>query len=148
MDLQLKVKRFEELTAEELYRILKLRVDVFVVEQACPYPELDGLDQESLHVYYEDPDGQLAAYLRMFAKPKEEGCVQIGRVIAAKRGHGLGRAVMLAGLQAAPAAFGAREAYLEAQVYAKGFYEGLGFSVCSDEFDEDGIPHVQMRRRL
>ncbi len=148
MDYVLTVKRFEELTVDELYAIMKLRIDVFVVEQACAYPELDGLDRQSTHVFYLDGDGLIVAYLRVFERAGEPGTMQIGRVIAAERGSGMGRRIMEAGLDVCRAVPGSQEAYLEAQVYARGFYERLGFAACSEEFDEDGISHIAMRRAL
>lgn len=148
MSVELVVKRFDELTARELHDILKLRADVFVVEQECFYPDVDGLDPESVHVYYLDGDGSTAAYLRVLEKPGESGVAKIGRVIAVKRGCGIGRMVMEAGMDAARGMLGARGAYLEAQVQAQGFYEKLGFTACSEPFDEAGIPHVAMRRPI
>lgn len=142
------VKRFGELTVQELHDILKTRVDVFVVEQNCPYPEVDGLDPVSLHVFGYGAAGNVNAYARAFEKPGEPEVVQIGRVVATERGRGLGAQVMTEAVRASCELLGAREIYIEAQVYARGFYEKLGFTVCSDEFDEDGIPHIQMRRKL
>ena len=146
--MKLCMKRFDELTTRELHDILKLRVDVFVVEQECFYPEVDGLDPESIHVYYLDDDGSIAAYLRVMDKHGEPGVAKIGRVIAAKRGCGLGRSVMEAGMNVAKDQFGATEVFLEAQVQAQGFYEKLGFTACSDVFDDAGIPHIAMRKLL
>lgn len=144
--MDLHVKTFDELTTRELYDILKLRVDVFVVEQECFYPDVDGYDPQSIHVFYLDDDGSIAAYLRVMEKASEPGVAKIGRVIAVKRGCGIGRAIMEAGAAAARDRLGASEIYLEAQVQAQGFYEKLGFTVCSDEFDDAGIPHIAMRR--
>ena len=146
--MELYVKRFDELTPFELHDILKLRVDVFVIEQECVYPDVDGLDPESIHVFFRDDDGAIAAYVRVLDKHGEPGVAKIGRVIAAKRGVGIGRAVMEAGMRVARDTLGAHEVYLEAQVRAKGFYEKLGFAACSDEFDDAGIPHVAMRKRF
>ena len=81
MLMKLHVKTFNELTSEELYEILKLRVDVFVVEQNCPYEEVDGLDKDAIHVYYKDND-ELLAYLRVLDRGFESEDVAIGRVIA------------------------------------------------------------------
>ena len=116
------IRRFHELTVDELYRILKLRVDVFVVEQNCPYPELDGADQEALHIWLEDEEG-IQAYLRVMDKGVEHDCVSIGRVIAVKRRCGLGSRILKTGIRAAKEVFGAGAIYLEAQTYAKGLYE-------------------------
>ena len=82
--MKLVVKRFSELTAEELYRILQLRVDVFVVEQQCPYREIDGLDRGAIHVWLEDGEG-IEAYLRVLDKGAESAYCAIGRVITVKR---------------------------------------------------------------
>lgn len=146
--MELVVKRFDELSTRELHDILKLRVDVFVVEQECFYPDVDGLDPMAVHVRLVDGDGAIAAYARVLGKPGEPGVAKIGRVIAVRRGAGLGRAVMEAAMRVAADELGAAEVYLEAQVRAQGFYEKLGFVACSEPFDEAGIPHVAMRRRL
>ena len=139
------VKRFDELTTHELYDILRLRVNVFVVEQNCPYAELDGLDQGALHVWLEDETG-IQAYLRVMDKGAESEYAAIGRVIAVKRRCGLGSRVLEAGLRAARDAFGDQPIYLEAQTYAAGLYEKYGFRRISEEFLLDGIPHVKMLR--
>ena len=142
----LHVKRFSELTTEELYAILQLRVDVFVVEQNCPYRELDGHDRGAIHVWLEE-DGALQAYLRVMDRGAESEKVSIGRVIAVKRRRGLGSRVLAEGIRCAEEEFGAEEIYLEAQTYAKGLYEKQGFRVISEEFLLDGIPHVKMLRK-
>ena len=136
-------KRFQELTTEELYGILKLRVDVFVVEQNCPYRELDDRDQDAVHVWLQDEDGILA-YLRVMDRGIENESVSIGRVVAAKRRCGLGSRVLAEGIRAAKEVFLADSIYLEAQVYAKDLYEKQGFRQISEEFLLDGIPHVRM----
>lgn len=136
-------KRFSDLTNSELYNILKLRVDVFVVEQKCPYPELDNLDQDAIHVWMEE-DGEIVAYLRILDRGVESDHVAIGRVISAKRNQGYGRQILKEGLRAAKEEFNADRIYLEAQVYAIGFYEKCGFHVISEVFIMDGIPHVKM----
>ena len=139
----LQIKRFHELTTEELYAILRLRVSVFVVEQNCPYMELDDLDREALHVWLEDEDG-IEAYLRILNRGVESEHVAIGRVIAVKRRCGLGTQILAEGIRAAREGFGADRIYLEAQTYARGLYEKQGFRQISDEFLLDGIPHVKM----
>ena len=136
-------KRFSDLSNIELYRILKLRVDVFVVEQECPYPELDGLDQEAVHVWI-DEEGEIVAYLRVLNKGVESEYAAIGRVISAKRNQGYGRHIPKEGVRSAKEEFNADRVYLEAQTYAVGFYERCGFQVISEEFIMDGIPHVKM----
>ena len=141
--MELNIKRFHELTNEELYAILKLRVDVFVVEQNCTYPELDNCDQAAIHVYLKDENG-IQAYLRVMDKEIESEYVSIGRVIAAKRRCGLGSQILKEGLLVAQKHFGAKQIYLEAQTYARVFYEKLGFQQVSEEFLLDGIPHIKM----
>ena len=136
-------KYFDELTTGELYEILKLRQDVFVIEQACIYEDIDGADYESLHVFGEE-DGKIAAYLRAFRKPEEKGTVRIGRVLTAKRGGGLGGEILHEGIRIIEEKMDPERMYLEAQTYAVGFYEREGFKVCTEEFDEDGIMHVGM----
>ncbi len=137
------VKRFDELTADELYRILQLRVDVFVVEQNCPYRELDDLDQRAVHVWLEDETGILA-YLRVMDRGAESEYISVGRVVSARRGRGLGSRVLRLGIRAARQCFGDGPVYLEAQTQARGFYEKQGFRQISEEFMLDGIPHIRM----
>lgn len=137
------IKSFEELTKRELYEILRVRSEVFVVEQECVYQDLDGLDYDSKHVFFEQDD-KVQACLRVFMREEKEKVVQIGRVLTYKRGVGLGLELLLKGIEVAKTYFQAKKLYLEAQVYAIGFYEKGGFKVVSDEFLEDGIPHVCM----
>lgn len=145
--MELYIKRFEELTIDELYAILKLRVDVFVVEQKCPCDEIDNRDQAAIHVYLKDADG-IKAYVRILDRGVVSEHVTIGRVIAAQRGKGLGRRVMEEAIKAAQEIFGTDTIFLEAQVYAKGFYEKLGFKSVSEAFSMDGIPHVKMELKV
>ena len=139
----LHVKRFCELTADELYDILALRVSVFVVEQQCPYPELDGLDKTAFHVWLQDESG-IQAYLRVMDRQEGREYVSIGRVLSVRRREGLATRLLQEGIRLAQSAFHAEAIYLEAQVYAKSLYEKQGFRQISDEFLEDGIPHVKM----
>ena len=117
------IKHFSELTTEELLEIYKLRVSVFVVEQKCPYQEVDDADRDSYHIWFQDEDG-IQAYARVmdggvtFAEPS------IGRIIAKKRRCGLGSKI--------------------AQTYAIPFYEQAGFRVISEPFLDVGVPHVLM----
>ena len=143
--MKLCVRRYSELTKEELYAIVKLRIAVFIVEQNCPYMELDDRDQEAIHVWLEDDDG-IEAYLRVMDRGMESEHVSIGRVISVKRRSGIGSQVLSEGIRAAKEYFAADKIYLEAQVYAKPFYEKAGFRQVSDEFLEDDIPHIKMIR--
>lgn len=132
---------FDGLTAGQLYALLALRVRVFVVEQECAFQELDGLDPVAEHVWSTASDGTVDAYLRVL--DEGGGATRIGRVVTAPehRGTGAGASLMrhvLAGIEG-PVVLGA-------QVRVAGFYERLGFGVDGPEYDEDGIPHVPMRR--
>ena len=137
------IKRFDELSGEEVYKILKVRSAVFVVEQNCVYQDLDDVDKEAYHVYMED-EGQIVAYLRVVDKGKRLDEVSVGRVISLKRRQGLGTALMKAGIEVAEEKFGAKVIKIGAQLYAKPFYEGCGFRQISGEYLEDGIPHIYM----
>ena len=141
--MELCVKMFGQLSAEELYELLKLRVSVFVVEQNCPYMELDDRDQQAVHIWLRDEEG-IQAYLRIMDRGLSGEEVSIGRVIAVKRRCGLGTRILSEGIRLAKEIFKAERITLEAQTYAKGLYEKQGFRVVSDEFLEDGIPHVKM----
>ena len=139
--MKINIKHFSELDVYELHEIYKARVDVFVVEQTCPYQDIDGGDYESLHVYLEE-EGKILAYLRCYVQ--DEHTARIGRVLTMERGKGLGRPLMEAGIQAVREHYKASSIYIEAQCYAIGFYNKFGFEVCGEEFLEDGIPHVPM----
>lgn len=136
-------KKFDELSTRELYSILRARSAVFVVEQNCAYQDIDGVDFDACHIYTTH-DGELSAYLRVFMRDEATGTAQIGRVITVKRGCGLGLVLLREGIREAFSRDDVRSIYLEAQTYAVGFYEKAGFRVASDEFMEDGIPHVVM----
>lgn len=141
--MELVIKRFDRLTPREVYEILKVRTAVFVVEQECPYQEVDGTDYDSLHVWLEEDDN-IVAYLRVFEKDKEKNMVQIGRVLSARRGEGLGAQILEHGIEAARLELNAESIFIEAQTYALPFYEKFGFKASGEEFLEDGIPHTPM----
>ena len=137
------VKQFNQLTVEELYEILRLRAEVFVVEQNCAYQDLDDIDKEAYHVYLSE-EGKILAYLRVIDKGKRLDEVSIGRVISLKRRCGLGSKLMAEGIKVAKEKYGATRIKVGAQCYAKPFYEGCGFRQISGEYLEDGIPHIYM----
>ena len=145
--MQLLIKHFNELTADELYEILAARAEVFVVEQNCAYQDLDGIDKNAYHVYYKE-NGKIVAYLRVIDKGERLDEVSIGRVISLKRRCGLGSALMREGLRVAKEKFGATKVKVGAQLYAKPFYESVGFKQISGEYLEDGIPHIYMLAEL
>ena len=136
-------KRYGELTLDELYGILRLRAEVFVVEQDCPYQDLDGNDSCAVHLFAVE-DGEVVACLRVFRK--DDGNATIGRVVTSQkvRGTGLGLALMEEGIRISEAEHGRVPIGIHAQTYAVGFYEKCGFRVSSGQFLEDGIPHNEM----
>lgn len=136
-------KRFQELTVDELYELLRIRADVFVVEQDCVYQDLDGDDQESIHLWLTEGQ-EIVAMARVCPAGTHMKEISIGRVITTQRGKGYGKEIMRHALKAAQKYFGATCIELEAQEYAKGFYEGVGFQQSSDTFMLDGIPHIKM----
>ncbi len=145
--MELIVKAYGELTRDELFEILKLRNAVFIVEQECPYQDIDETDRVAYHIFLRDEEG-IEAYLRVF---RSEECPQearIGRVIAVKRRCGLGSRILKEGIRLAQEKLRAATVGLEAQVYARGLYEEQGFVQVSEEFLEDGIPHIEMKRKL
>lgn len=146
--MELIAKTFEELTTRELYEILRVRSEIFVVEQQCVYQDLDRIDYESLHVFYQDDAGEVQAYVRAYPKKGSGHVVQMGRVLSRQHGIGLGGRILRAGIEAVKADYDAEEIFIEAQVYATGFYEREGFVSCSEEFLEDGIPHMAMKLKL
>lgn len=138
-------KSFPELTTGELYEILHLRNEVFVVEQNCPYQDLDFKDQKSFHLMGWI-DGKLAAYTRIIPKGISYTEASIGRVVTspAFRKCGAGRALMKESIRLTLGQFNCDEIRIGAQLYLKKFYESLGFVQCSDEYLEDNIPHIEM----
>jgi len=141
--LTLRVAAFAELDAGTLYALLRLRVDVFVVEQRCPYPELDGRDTEASARHLWLARGATpVAYLRLLRE--SDGAARIGRVAVARpaRGGGLAGRLITAGLELA----GGRPCVLDAQAHLVGLYRRFGFVPTGPEYLEDGIPHVPMRR--
>ena len=142
---ELFIKRFDELTAGELYDILQLRQQVFIIDQQCIYDDMDGCDKEALHVYLKDSEG-IAACLRIMNRNVKSEYVTVGRVVTAKRARrqGLASRLLQAAIQAAADQFRADKVYIEAQTYARALYEKQGFVQTSEEFLEDGVPHIKM----
>lgn len=145
--MELIVKHFSELSAEELFEIYKLRVSVFIVEQSCPYQDIDDADKSAYHVWLRDEDG-IEAYARVLPAGVAFPTAAFGRVIAVKRRCGLGTKIVAAAIETARDKLGADMITIEAQVYARSLYENLGFRQTSEEFLEDGIPHIQMQLKL
>ena len=143
--LQWSVYTFAALGTQLLHDILRLRVDVFVVEQNCPYPELDGLDLNAIHVVGREADGEVIAYARILP-PGADARPHIGRVVVARahRREGHGKHLMENALREVEARYGNRRSALAAQAYLKEFYAGFGYVTVGPEYLLDGIPHVDM----
>lgn len=141
------VRRLDAFSAADLYDMLKLRVDVFVVEQHCPYPELDGNDKDCLHLRLL-MDGDLLACARLW-RPTLEQHPRIGRVAVSPehRGKRLGEALMREAISEVEKRHPGEPIEISAQSHLQKFYGSLGFEVISEEYLEDGIPHVDMLRR-
>lgn len=142
--MELILKHFRELTLDELADIYRLRVSVFVVKQNCPYQEIDAADKTAYHLYLKDEDG-IQAYARVLPPGTTFETCSIGRVLSKKRRCGLGTQIVNAAIAAAKEKFSADIITIEAQVYARSLYEKAGFIQISDEFLEDGIPHILMQ---
>ncbi|WP_085709127.1 MULTISPECIES: GNAT family N-acetyltransferase [unclassified Pseudomonas] len=142
-------KHHSDLGLEQLYAILKLRSEVFVVEQRCAYLDPDGqdLDGDTCHLMGWEGD-QLVAYLRLLDPESQGGDVVIGRVLTAPagRGKGLGHEMMEQALKQAEKRWPEVPIYLSAQAHLQGYYGRYGFVVAGEEYLEDDIPHIGMRR--
>ena len=144
-DMEWQVKPFAALSGREVHDIMRLRVDVFVVEQRCVYPEIDGQDPGALHVLGTTSSGTLAAYARILP-PHVPEPPHIGRVIVHPdhRGQHVGRHLMHRALGALEQHYGSRRSALAAQAYLVDFYGSFGYSAVSAAYLWDGIPHVDM----
>lgn len=140
-----KIKKFGELTPDELYEILRIRNEVFVIEQTCIFQDCDQKDQKSYHLFSID-NGKIIAYLRILEKGVSYSEISIGRVLVDKkyRGKGLARDILLKSLDFIENDLNEKEIRISAQKYLVDFYESLGFSIASDVYLEDGIPHIDM----
>lgn len=143
------LKTFDQLSTEEFHDILQLRINVFVVEQNCPYPELDGKDRKAFHFYGQDDNDKIVAYTRFFEPGYYFEQPAIGRVVVdpGHRGDGTGNQLMRGTLEKIREKFGDLDIKIGAQKYLIRFYENLGFINTEQEYIEDGIPHVYMIRK-
>ncbi|MFS0951531.1 GNAT family N-acetyltransferase [Enterococcus thailandicus] len=139
------VKTFDELTTKEFYMLVKERIAVFVVEQNCPYQEVDEIDPEALHTFLTDEQGNVVAYTRIY---KEEDAVHFGRVLVAKehRQSGLGKQIVQRTLEVIEQKYPNTPIIIGAQDYLRSFYESFGFNAISDVYLEDDIPHIDMKK--
>lgn len=145
--MELVIRRFDELTVHELHEIMRIRVKVFVVEQACPYQEADEKDIGAYHLYLKDEAG-IQAYLRVLGKGVSFEEASIGRVLSLRRREGLATRLLQEGIRVAKEKFGADRITIEAQTYARSLYEKLGFVQTSAEFLDEGIPHIRMELQI
>ena len=138
-------KEFNELSTEELYSILQLRTEIFVVEQNCVFQDMDGKDENAYHLMcYEDD--LLIAYTRLLPAGKSYRECSIGRVVTKKikRGTGIGKELMAISIEYCYRLFGNSPIRIGAQLYLEKFYSSFGFQKVSDIYIEDGIPHIEM----
>mgnify|MGYP000956826298 CR=1 FL=1 len=146
--LQIQVKKFNELTIDQLYELLQLRSQVFVVEQDCVYQDIDSKDQKSLHILGLKND-KIIAYTRIFKPGDYFNEASIGRVVVAEneRKFKYGHQIMKASIAAIAAHFNTATIIISAQTYLKKFYNNLGFNQIGDGYLEDGIPHIKMLKK-
>jgi len=147
MQVSWKVKNFDELTPHELYEILALRQNVFIIEQNCIYEDLDNYDQKATHVFTQNEDQKVIAYLRILPPlTKFKNDYSISRVATCQsiRKSGLGKQLMTKALATLNESFNNPPIRISAQKYLEKFYQELGFKTVSDSYLEDGIPHVEM----
>ena len=142
---------FNDLSPADLYEVLAQRQNVFILEQTCLYPDIDGLDPVAHHLLgWRTVEGkrQLAAYLRVLGPGVKYPEMSLGRVITtqAARGSGAGRALLARGIECAEALYPGHRIRIGAQQYLERFYQGFGFETVSAPYDEDGIMHVDMLR--
>lgn len=138
-------KQFNELTATELYEILKVRSEIFIIEQNIHYQDMDDVDYDSLHCFFAE-DNKVIAYLRAFYI--EDNIVKIGRVLTLKHGNGVGKDLMEQSIIAIKERMKCSKICMDAQKYAVGFYEKFGFKVTSKDFLEEGIVHNTMELKV
>ena len=136
-------KTFEELTTDELYELLRVRSETFVVGQNCVYQDLDYDDKKAIHLWLTVYD-KLVAMARLCPAGTHLPKISIGRVIATERGKGYGKQIMLHAINAAVELLDAKYIEIQAQEYAKGFYESVGFRQTSDTYILENIPHINM----
>ena len=143
------VKKFSELSIEELYQILRLRSEVFVVEQDCVYQDLDNKDQISVHIFIKDKN-EIVAYTRIFKSGDYYKNPSIGRVVVSKkdRGKELGKKIMISSIDYIQENLKGDKIELSAQKYLDKFYKDLGFYKIGEDYLEDGIPHQRMIKEI
>ncbi|MBF4693313.1 GNAT family N-acetyltransferase [Fusibacter ferrireducens] len=144
------IKRFDDLTIYELYDVMRLRFEVFVIEQSCLYPEIDGKDQQAYHLMCKDDEGELLGYLRILDAGVSYAETSIGRVVVKEKARGLnlGKKIMTEAISFIKTVRHIEAIRISAQAYLLEFYKSLGFEAVSDEYLEDDIPHIEMLLKL
>ena len=147
MNLEWKIKRFDALSSQELYNLLQLRSEVFVVEQNCVYQDIDGKDEKAIHLIGED-NGKIVAYARIFKPNDYFEQASIGRIVVKEsyRDKKLGHLLMREAIRVIETHFEETKITISAQLYLKKFYESHGFVQNSDMYLEDDIPHIEMKK--
>lgn len=146
MNITWKIKSYSDLTKDEFYDIIKLRIDVFIVEQNCPYPDIDGKDLTSVHILGYQSNNILSAYCRILPPGVLFNEPAIGRVVTSgmARGKGIGKELMRLTIEETKRIYESSPIRISAQLYLKKFYEEFGFKKVSEEYLEDNIPHIEM----
>lgn len=144
------IKRFEDLEVLELYNILKLRSEIFVVEQECIYQDIDDKDKFAYHMFYKDDNGNIIAYLRILDIGQRFNSISIGRLVVkdSYRLKGLAKDIMKQAIDYIVINLKQNYIKISAQFHLKNFYGSLGFKKCSDVYLEDGIEHIEMEYKI
>jgi len=142
---QTKIKKFSELTLEQYHRLLKARIAVFVVEQACAYQEVDDIDLTAIHFWFEKDQEEIVAYTRIYSDAQ---AIHFGRVLVPKkeRGKGLAKLLVQQVTEWIQLQFPGKKIHIKAQTYLRYFYASFGFTVISEKYLEDGISHIDMEK--
>lgn len=143
--MEISIKKFEELSNKELYEILKLRSDIFIVEQNCAYPDIDGKDYPCLHLMIKENE-ELMSYVRILPKGTTFDTASIGRVVTSERHRrkGLSRLAMQTAIELIKNQWKEPEITISAQYYLREFYASLGFVIVGEIYIEDGLEHIKM----
>ncbi|MCF1584686.1 GNAT family N-acetyltransferase [Tetragenococcus koreensis] len=143
--MQTKVKKFSDLTLWEYHQLMKTRIAVFVVEQACAYQEIDDIDLEAIHFWLENDEKEIIAYSRIY---QDEQAVHFGRVLVKEeaRKNGLGRQLVQQTIEWIEQEFPEKMLHIAAEAYLQNFYASFGFQTVSDEYLMDGLYHIDMEK--
>lgn len=144
--MQIRTKNFSELTTLEYHCLMEIRVAVFVVEQECPYQEVDAIDLDAIHLWFADETGTVLAYARIYQEAKS---LHFGRVLVAKemRGQRLGERLITEVMTFIEKNYPLQPIKISAQAHLQDFYGAFGFQAVSNEYLEDGIPHLDMQKK-